>query len=191
MKILKKVGNFIRVFVEEYITIIAFLVMLTTMIYGVVMRYIFSNPLAWGMEVQSLCFVYIVFVGIGLAEHNGSTVEFEMIYNKFGKKGQTICRLIGNLLVTVFIAIIFIPSSKYLFSITNVTTVLRIPRNIVFTPFVIMLFSFILRHGFRVVEDIKALKNKTYERTYGIPPQEDKEDLMGGLPNIVEKENEK
>lgn len=190
MKILKKIGCFIRTFIEEYVTGAAFIIMLITMIYGVIMRYIFKNPLPWGMEIQSICFVYMVFVGIGLAEQEGQTVEFEMIYNKFSKKIQTIFRLIGNILVTVFIAVIFVPSFNYLMSTTNVTTVLRIPRNLVFFPFLIMLFSLTLRHGFRCYEDIKAMSNGKYERTYGLPQKEVTEVSGQDVGHIIEKGTE-
>ena len=71
MRILKKIGSFIRTVVEEYITGIAFMVMLLTMIYGVLMRYVFNNPLAWGIEVQSVCFVYMGrVIGIGAGQQN-------------------------------------------------------------------------------------------------------------------------
>ncbi len=70
METLRKTIKLIRLVLEEYLTGIAFIVMLLTMVYSIVMRYIFKSPITWGLELQSICFVCLVFLGIGLSEHD-------------------------------------------------------------------------------------------------------------------------
>ncbi len=175
MSAIKKAVNFIRKIVEEYCTGIAFIVMLVTMIYGVFMRYVFNSPITWGLELQSICFVSLVFLGVGLSEHHGETVSFEMIYNLFSKRTQNIFRILSNLLTIVFIGIMFSSSAVYVFSMTNTTTVLEVPRNIVFTPYIIMLFTFIVRHTIWLIDDIKGLVNGTLESQYLITQEKAKQ----------------
>ena len=140
--------------------------MILVMLYSIAMRYIFVKPITWGLELQSICFVILVFLGVGLSEHYHSSIEFEMIYNKFGKKTQNVCRIISNLLTVVFVGIMFIPSAKHILTMKTMTTVLRIPRSIVYIPFLIMLLSFIIRHFIWLMDEIKALRNGTYEPKY-------------------------
>ena len=167
MNLLKKIGALIQKFLEEYLCGFSFVAMLCVMFYSVITRYLFNRPLKWALEFESVCFMFIVFLGIGLAEHEGSTVEFDMIYEKFSKPVQAFCRLLGNVLTVVFFSVCFLPCTKYVFKVTSPTPVLKIPRVYVFFPFVIMMAGIILRHAMRSVADIKSIVNKTYIQTYG------------------------
>ena len=52
------------------------------------------------------------------------------------------------------------------------TQVIGIPRALIFSPFLIMVLLALLRSGYRLVCDIKALLTKSYAEDYGNSKEE-------------------
>lgn len=62
------------------------LVLLVTV--DVVLRYVFSAPLAWGNEVGSLLLLLVFLASLPWCTHTGQHIRMELLYLRFGRRWQ-------------------------------------------------------------------------------------------------------
>ena len=137
MDALKKVGKFIRNLVELYIPIAAFLIMFVVFIIQIAARYIFNNPVQWAYEVTVMGYLWMVVLGACFAYRERSHVTFTLVYDKLPVKGKAICGFLGNLLMFIAFAAMFVPSCQMISQMKiQVTSVFKIGLNIVYLPFI-------------------------------------------------------
>ncbi|NIW57887.1 MAG: TRAP transporter small permease subunit, partial [Nitrospinaceae bacterium] len=46
-------------------------------------RYVLQHPLVWPFELSIYCFIYMIYIGAGIAARKRSHVSFDLIYNRF------------------------------------------------------------------------------------------------------------
>lgn len=161
MNSLKKVGKLIRNCVELYIPIVAFAVLFLVFCFQVFMRYIVKNPQAWTVEVEQMCFLWLVMLGACYAQREKSHVTFTLLYDSLGVKGKAITALLGNLIIAVTFAAAAIPSLNYIWGLMErdqVTSMLKISKTIVFFPFLIFLVFIFAYALMDIYEEIMVLR---------------------------------
>lgn len=145
---MKKIGKFIRDCVELYIPIVALLVMFITFVVQITARYVFNNPVPWAYEVTVICYVWLVILGACYAQRSRSHVTFTLLYDKLGVRGKAVCSFLGNLLMAIALAAMFIPTCKMIGQMKiQETSVFKIGLNIVYSPFIpfmIIMLAYIL-----------------------------------------------
>lgn len=158
---LKKVGRFIRNCVELYIPVIAFVALFLIFCFQVFMRYIANNPQSWTLEVEQMCFLWLVMLGACYAQREKAHVTFTLLYDALGVKGKAITAMLGNIIIAVAFAAAFIPSLNYIWGLQSraqVTSILKISKTLVFFPYVIFL-GFILVYAIMdIYEEIMVLR---------------------------------
>lgn len=169
MKFLKKLEFGIRQSVELYIPAISFVVMFCLFCYQILVRYVISKftnlVVPWTTEVEQSCFLWIALLGACYVQRNKGHVVFTMVYDALKLKGKAVMALISNAFVAFAMAITFIPSFKYIWGLTSrhqVTSLLKIPKTIVFFPYVIFLFLIFVYNILDIYEDIMVLKGDEY-----------------------------
>ena len=94
-------------------------------------------------------------------------VVFDLLYTRMKPKGRNSLRIISFIIVIVFFIIETPAAIRYLIKLRAITPIMKIPRRIIFSSFPILrLISTIFRSTHRLILDVKALKNKTYNQTY-------------------------
>lgn len=162
---MKKVGGFIRDCVEKYIPAVAFTVLFLVFVFQVFMRYVMKMPQAWTTEVEQSCFLWIALLGACYVQRNKGHVVFTMVYDALKLRGKAVMALISNAFVAFAMAITFIPSFKYIWGLTarhQVTSLLKIPKTLVFFPYVIFLFLIFAYNILDIYEDIMVLRGNEY-----------------------------
>lgn len=134
---MKKAVKFIRDCVELYIPIIAFLIMFVVFVVEIAARYVFNHPLAWAYEVTVMCYLWMVVLGACFAYRDRSHVTFTLVYDKLGIKGKAWCAFLGNVLMIVAFAVMFVPSINFIMQMKiQQTSKLHIGLNLVYLPFI-------------------------------------------------------
>ena len=162
---MKKVGGFIRDCVEKYIPLIAFVVLFVVFVYQVFMRYVMRNPQAWTTEIEQSCFLWLVMLGACYCQRMKGHVTFTLLYDNLGVKGKAFTAMLGNILITFTTLITFLPSLNYiwgLFERQQMTTLLKIPKTIVYFPYVIFLIFICAYAVVEIYEEIMVLKGNEY-----------------------------
>lgn len=145
MEGLKKVGKFLRNCVELYIPIASFLIMFSVFVIQIVARYVFNSPVQWAYEVTVMGYLWMVVLGACYAYRDRSHVTFTLIYDKLPVKGKAVCAFLGNLLMAVAFAVMFMPVCKMIGQMKiQVTSVLKIGLNIVYSPFIVFMIIILI-----------------------------------------------
>lgn len=145
MEGLKKVGKFLRNCVELYIPIASFLIMFSVFVIQIVARYVFNSPVQWAYEVTVMGYLWMVVLGACYAYRDRSHVTFTLIYDKLPVKGKAVCAFLGNLLMAIAFAVMFMPACKMIGQMKiQVTSVLKIGLNIVYSPFIVFMIIILI-----------------------------------------------
>ena len=137
---------------------IAFAVLFSVFIVQIVFRYFFNHPLTWTYEVTVVAYTWVALLAAGYARKVNEHVVFSVIYDKLNAKWQALFRILGNILITVTYIILYVPAyNSITFLSYKHTSVLKIPLNIVFFPFMVFLTFVIIYSIIDIITDIKKL----------------------------------
>lgn len=87
---------------ENVIMIPLFLTGMCISLYGVIMRYIFNNPVIWIEEIFALTLVWSIFIGFSTALKNNDHIALDILYSVLPKKIQRVLDLIGYAIGIMF-----------------------------------------------------------------------------------------
>ena len=169
LKAMKKIGAFLQNCVELYIPAVSFAVLFVLFCFQIIVRYIVSKitglVVPWTVEIEQMCFLWVALLGACYVQRNRGHVVFTLVYDAMKVKGKAILSLLSSALVSFACACTLIPSYKYVMGLMErqqVTSLLKIPKTIVFFPYVIFIFL-ILAYGLvEVFEAIMVLKGDEY-----------------------------
>jgi TRAP-type C4-dicarboxylate transport system permease small subunit len=166
MRYVKQVFRWIADFVEVYLPVAVFVILLLAFLTNVLFRYVIKDPQNWTFELSVNAFVVVGLLGACAAYRREDHVVFDLLYTRMKPRGQSILRMLSYLIViAVFLAAL--PATvRYLWKLPAVTSILKIPDRIIFASFPILMVSTVIRSAYRLVQDIKAFRNRTYVQTY-------------------------
>ncbi len=162
MDSLKKIGGVIRDCVELYIPLLAFVVLFLVFCFQVFMRYVVNQPQPWTLEVEQMCFLWLVLLGACYAQREKSHVTFTLLYDNLGVKGKAVTALLGNILIAVTFLAAAIPSLRYILKLSSLTSILKVPKTVVFFPFVIFTVIIFLYALMDIYAEIMVLRGSEY-----------------------------
>ncbi|MBO6258316.1 MAG: TRAP transporter small permease [Succinivibrio sp.] len=125
----------------------------------VVSRYIFDSPFMWSEEIQILCFMWISFLGAGVAFRYGSHVSIEVIVDLLPKAVRRYVELLIGLFVTVLLIYIWWLSIIYVaqsVELEKVTTILEIPDWVLCSSLTLGLTSMVLGNLALTISNFKT-----------------------------------
>ncbi len=187
---LKKIGRFIRNCVELYIPIVAFVALFLIFCFQVFMRYIANNPQSWTLEVEQMCFLWLVLLGACFAQREKAHVSFTLLYDILGVKGKALTAMLGNLVIAVTFAVAFIPSLRYIWGLMSraqVTSILKISKTLVFFPYVIFLGFILVYSLLDIYEEIRVLQGD--QRYINKMLNEGKSEAEQAVEDAIQQEN--
>ncbi len=187
---LKKIGRFIRNCVELYIPIVAFVALFLIFCFQVFMRYIANDPQSWTLEVEQMCFLWLVLLGACFAQREKAHVSFTLLYDMLGVKGKALTAMLGNLVIAVTFAVAFIPSLRYIWGLMSraqVTSILKIPKTLVFFPYVIFLGFILVYSLLDIYEEIRVLQGD--QRYINKMLNEGKSEAEQAVEDAIQQEN--
>lgn len=169
LKQIKKIGSFLQNCIELYIPAISFAVLFVLFCFQIIVRYIISKftglVVPWTVEIEQTCFLWVALLGACYVQRNRGHVVFTLVYDGLGVKGKACLSLISSALVSFACAITLIPSVKYVWGLMarqQVTSLLKIPKTVVFFPYVIFTVLILAYGLIEVFEAIMALAGNEY-----------------------------
>ncbi len=103
---MKKLIRFIDINFEPIILMVSFLVMMTLISVQVFLRFIMGSGFAWGEEVSTFLFVWIVFTGISYAFRNNRQISVDFLKNLLPESIRKILTLIIEISMLVMVIIL-------------------------------------------------------------------------------------
>ncbi len=143
--------------IEIYIPAFAFIGLFCVFVLSVFFRY-FLTPLIWDQEFTLTAFVWIICLGASYAQRDDSHIRFSMIYDLLPDRAKTGFRIAGGSMIIFALVISFVPSLQWVISMEfHTTTIFKIPYSIIYTPYILLLFSLIMRYTASTIRDIQSI----------------------------------
>lgn len=139
--------------------------------YDVVMRYIFSRPTTWVLEISEYMLVFVTFVGAVQVQRKKSHIKMDYFYGRFPLR---LCRYLDiffNIIISLFFLLILLTSLQMTLiafhynSISN--SLLEIPLVIPYSivPFGMLLV--LLQSIIDIAESVKAITDANLDEKTG------------------------
>ncbi len=155
-----KILGIVADIIEIYIPSITFVTMFLTFVIQIFFRYFLNNPLTWPYEVTVFGFIWTALFGALYAKRKNSHVKFTLIYDHMSPGKQLIIRLTGNLLMLISFVMGFYPAYDYImFLAYQKSTVLFIPYNIAYFPYLVFMAGIIIRLILDIIADIRIINH--------------------------------
>jgi TRAP-type transport system small permease protein len=118
---------------EEIVSGTALLIVVFSVCWGVVTRYITDQPAAWSGEVAAIGFAWVTFVGAAAGFKRGMHVSIDMLVKYLPATGRRLFEGALDLIVLAFCAYVtFLAFGFTIDNWDNPTSVLRLPMSIVY-----------------------------------------------------------
>jgi len=119
--------------IEDFLVVIALVIVTGSVFVGVVFRYMLNAPLTWTDELALIAFVWLVFIGAGVCTRNRSHMGIDMVVRRLSEQTARRVHSIGNVIVMgILVALVYFGASHALYAAHSRTTVLRIPWTYIF-----------------------------------------------------------
>lgn len=109
-----------------YIIALVFTVMLVSMVYMVVMRYIFHHAPAWCEELSRFGFLYLVFLTCPIAIRRGSHLQVDFVSSHYPPMVKHIVSILGNLTGVGVMIFLFCIAGKLALEVTTLSGAMQL-----------------------------------------------------------------
>ncbi|MGQ9630531.1 MAG: TRAP transporter small permease [bacterium] len=148
-------------FFEVYLPVAIFLILISATTIEVIWRYVLHHSLPWAFELSTYSFVWVIFLGAGLARRYRRHIRCDILFRKLPRRAQIISEIVFDTLTNAILLIVFIPSLRYAFWCYPIkASALRIPWTyllIVYPIFIVLLF---IHNSFWIYSFIRELLGK-------------------------------
>ena len=103
MRVLKWIDEHL----EEWIMIFLLVLISSTMLLQVIMRYVLNNSLSWPEEFGRYCYVWTTFLSLGLTARYGNMLRVTVVMDFVPNLLRSIITIITQLIVVIFFAVFF------------------------------------------------------------------------------------
>ena len=124
--------------IQMALGVIMLAAIIVSMTGGVISRYIFGSPFTWTEELGTFLFIWLSFLGAGIASAKKKHVVVDFLTEKIPVKYSNIVKLVLNFLIIVFLvllaigAVILQPKTS-----AHGSVALNIPKNFYYLPVLI------------------------------------------------------
>jgi len=140
---------------EELVAGAALVVVVASVFWGVITRYITEQPATWASEVAAIAFAWLVFFGSSACFRHNAHPSIDMMVSKLPAAWQALVRWTNHLLLVAFL--IFLTGYAIMFTIEeweNPTSVLRLPLSVLYGPIALGCLLMLVRYLAIVRDDL-------------------------------------
>lgn len=155
---LKRLYNVVSDFLEVWVPSISFVVVFVTYVIMIIYRYLFNAQINWIYELSMIAFVWTVVLSASYCSRTDNHIAFTMLYDLLPERGRLIMRVLGNLAIVALMTVL-LPHAFEAVSFLKIkkSSLLLIPFNIIYAPFLVFNILTILHHLIELVRDVTAL----------------------------------
>ncbi len=140
-------GHALR-YLEETIAGVALVIVVLSTCWGVVTRYVTSQPAAWSGEVAAIAFAWMIFVGTAAGFKYGMHVTIDVAVARLPPAPRRRMMAMADGLVLVFLAILIVLAAQFTIDAWgDPTSVLRLPRSVTYAAVLVGATCMFVRYG--------------------------------------------
>ena len=127
----------------------------------IVYRYVFKASFDWLYELNIMSFMWCGIFAASYGSRTDTHVKFTILYDRLPEKMKLALDIVTNLAIVVTFSIIFPKAWKnLLFQGVRKSSILKIPYDLVFAPFISFMVLTVLHHLILLVKNILTLAGK-------------------------------
>lgn len=131
---------------DSLLSCIALVVVIISVSYGVLMRYLFGDPPVWTNELAAIAFTWLVFLGASVAFKKKMHIGIDLLVNQMSRRVQWMVGLTAHLILLVFFGYMVVYGVIFsVESLAQPTSIMRLP-NTSFYSAVPVSFALMLTH---------------------------------------------
>lgn len=161
---MNKAKKFIAVFLdilEVYIPSISLIVMFVCFLLQIFSRYILGSQFHWTYEMTLTGFLWCLLMAAPYAQRKQTHVRFELISDILPRTGQFIFRCISNIFIIFCFGLLVWHGTSWVdFMSISKSSTLRIPLNIVYSPFIFFTTLTTIHTIVNLIQDIRKFFRK-------------------------------
>lgn len=138
----------VRLLAEEILAAIALAVVIASVSWGVLTRYILERPANWTSELASICFAWSVFLGAAAAFARSENISIDAFINLLPDVLRRGVRIAADLFVLAVLVLVAFLAARFTLSTMDVpTTVLRVPQAFLYAGAAVGFILMSVRHA--------------------------------------------
>lgn len=146
---------------EVYLPSLIFIFMFLSYVVLIVYRYVFKASFDWLYELNIMSFMWCGIFAASYGSRTDTHVKFTILYDRLPEKMKLALDIVTNLAIVVTFSIIFPKAWKnLLFQGVRKSSILKIPYDLVFAPFISFMVLTVLHHLILLVKNILTLAGK-------------------------------
>ena len=133
--------------IEDIIAGVAMIVVIASVLWGVVTRYVFPQPAAWSYEVATIGFAWLVFFGAAGGVRYRLHSDIDVFVALFPEKWQKAVAVFNYWLLAAFFASLAVFFVVHAIDAHGSRTVaLNLPRSVIYAPLAVASALMLVRH---------------------------------------------
>lgn len=161
MKKCKKIIEKFLDVLEVWLPSATFFAVFIMYIMMIVYRYILNWKISELFEATQILYMMLAMTAASYAGRTGRHVVFPLVYNKVSAKMKNIFRLISSAVVVVLAGMMIAPSWESIsFIAKKKTSILKVPFNIVYMPFLIFMVLSMIYYVIEFIKELRILMGK-------------------------------
>jgi TRAP-type transport system small permease protein len=141
----------------QYISVVTMVGLMFLTVTDVFMRSFMNRPISGSYELTNLVLTFIVFFGIGYAQHFKEHVVIDVLYERLPLKGRRLISLLSSVIylaITILICWVVYDYSRTLISTNASTAILKIPH----WPVVMIASVGLIGYVLAIISDLLLIK---------------------------------
>jgi len=132
---------------EEILATLALIVVVGSVSWGGLTRYVMPHPANWTSEMSSIGFAWAVFLGSAAAFRRGGHIMIDTILMILPSGAARLVQIMAALITLLVLAVISVLAIRFTLSTTDIpTTVLRLPQAVIYAAAAVGFCLMTLRH---------------------------------------------
>lgn len=161
MKNINNISKRIFDLLEVHLAAVIFITLFFCIVVQVFSRYVLNHPLPRLFELSIYSFVWAIFLGAPLAKRYRKHMRFDILYNKFPERVQSIIEIGFDTLTNIVLLVVLVPIIKYTaWSYSIKASVLRIPWTYLLLCYPIFVALLLIHNSVWIYYHIRKLLRK-------------------------------
>lgn len=133
--------------IEDFIAGVAMVVVVGSVLWGVLTRYMFAQPAAWSYEVATIGFAWLVFFGAAACVRYRAHADIDVLVALFPPAWQRAVAIFNFWLLAFFFGVLTILFGLHTVDAHKSTTIaLNLPRSWIYAPLCLATAAMLARH---------------------------------------------
>ncbi len=153
-----EIPGFADLAVEEIVAAVAVIIIVISVTWGVITRYVTETPASWTTELAAMAFSWAVFLGAAAAFKRSEHITFDMHISAWPALVRRTVQAIADLVVFATLSAVAILSINFTISTWDVpSTVLQWPQGLLYAGAAVGFVLMVVRHSIAVLRRLQSM----------------------------------